>query len=88
MFSRCLPVASCNVAGHVAREWALQGLGATCLIPAAVKEEENRGEPTRLLTGWSEQGVDIPLIMPARQLPHRLRVFIDYLAAYCAKLPD
>lgn len=70
----------------VALEFVLAGLGiAWFSAPMAVPYEE-RGELVRLLPDWQPPGgVDISVVTAARQMPHRVRLFIDYLAGHFAE---
>ncbi|MDL2216545.1 LysR family transcriptional regulator [Desulfovibrio sp. OttesenSCG-928-M14] len=71
----------------VALEFMLAGLGIGWLaVPKAVAYEES-GQLLRLLPDWRPPGgVDISVVTPARQMPHRVRLFVDFLATHFADM--
>ncbi len=69
-------------------ELALAGLGAIPLMTAVAAEYEKKGQLVRLLPEWRTPGLDISVVMAGAQLPHRIRLFVDYLAAHFAKLAN
>lgn len=66
----------------VASEFVLAGMGASWFPVHMAAVYEKKGELVHILKGWSPANIDINLIMPTRQLPHRVRLFADHLVDY------
>lgn len=68
---------------RVALEFCLAGLGASWSVPSSAASHVESGQLLRLLPEWSPPGgVDLSVVTASRQVPHRVRLFIDYLAAH------
>ena len=65
-------------------EFVIAGLGVSMMPPRMMAPFEKHNLVKRILPEWSEASADITLVMPTGQLPHRVRLFVDYLAAHFA----
>lgn len=63
-------------------EFLLAGLGAVLAPPRMMRPFEKHGLAKRVLPEWSEANASLSLVMPAIQLPQRVRIFVDYLIAH------
>lgn len=71
--------------GALMGEFLVAGLGVALAPPRMMVPFEKHGLVKRILPEWSEStSSDITLVMPTGQLPHRVRLFVDYLAAHFA----
>lgn len=67
--------------------FVLGGLGISILpIPMATPHEQS-GDLVRLLPDWTTPTVDMHILMADGRMPKRVRLFVDYLVEYFAKLP-
>lgn len=71
----------------IAMEFTLAGLGVTMLVPHIAKEFVDNGQLIPILPGWETTGADMNLVMPPGDPPHRVRLFVDHLAAHFAAVP-
>ena len=67
-------------------ELALAGAGVTWLVHPAVTPYVESGELVPVLPGWTITGFDICAVMASSQVPKRVRLFVDYLVDYFARL--
>jgi DNA-binding transcriptional LysR family regulator len=67
--------------GSVLHDWALQGRGLAWRSLWEVGEDLARGRLLAVLTDWAAPSLGIHAVFPQRQLPLRLRLFIDHLRA-------
>ena len=72
----------------IAYEFALEGLGVSWMAPSLIPVLEEHGDLVPILPGWTSPGVDINVLMADRELPRRVRLFVDYLVNYFAGLPE
>ena len=63
----------------VARELVLKGLGIAMLVEELYRRDIASGDAVRVLPKWSHQTSTISAVVPARALPAKTRVFVDYL---------
>lgn len=87
--TRSVPVRAVHTVNtpSAALEFVLAGLGISWFSAPMAGPYEEKGELTRLLPEWTPPGgVDISVVTAARQMPHRVRLFIDYLAAHFADM--
>ncbi|CAK7072713.1 MAG: HTH-type transcriptional regulator DmlR [Desulfovibrio sp.] len=72
----------------IAVELASEGLGVTWLAPAMLENHPDLIEHdlVHILPEWSVPGIDINLVMPNRQLPYRVRLYVDFLAEHFAQM--
>ena len=68
--------------GGLMAEFLLAGIGASLAPPSMMKAFEKYNMVKRLLPEWTGPVTDLHLVMPEGQLPHRVRLFADYLAAH------
>lgn len=73
---------------HLLHEIALAGLGVMWLVPSMAHEYVESGEMVPILPGWTIQGVELGIMMPGRQLPQRIRLFVDHIVEYFAASPQ
>jgi DNA-binding transcriptional LysR family regulator len=66
----------------IALELLLAGQGITPVIPQLVNAFDRKENLIQLLPDWHMVEVDINLTMPADQMPKRIRLFVDHLAAH------
>ena len=70
----------------LALELLFAGQGVTAIIPQLAKAFDRKSELVQLLPDWPLARVDINLTMPSEQMPKRVRLFVDYLAAHFQNL--
>lgn len=63
-----------------ALELALAGLGITWLVPMTLKHPAiKESDLVPVLPGWTVPDIEINVVMAKSQLPHRVRLFLDFL---------
>lgn len=62
-------------------ELALAGAGVAWSVPAAAEPYVAKGELVRILPGWTVPEFDINAVMASKQIPKRVRLFVDFLVA-------
>jgi DNA-binding transcriptional LysR family regulator len=65
-----------------------EGAGCSLLPEEWMSSELALGTVVRLWPDWQEPKVDAHLLFTDRQLPARVRAFVDFLTAWFAKLPN
>ena len=64
----------------IGMEFALSGQGVTPLIETIAAPFRENGKLVLILPEWKTPDVDISIVMAGNHLPHRIRLFVDYLA--------
>jgi DNA-binding transcriptional LysR family regulator len=64
----------------------LDGAGCSVLPDVWMESEVAQGKIMRLWPDWHELKVDVHLLFTERQLPARVRAFVDFLSAWFAQL--
>lgn len=73
----------------LALDLAMEGCGITWLAPAILKHPEMKeNDLVHILPEWSVPGIELNIVMPNRQLPYRVRLFVDHLVEHFAKMPQ
>lgn len=73
----------------LALDLAIAGQGVTWLAPALLSHPEMREHDlVHILPEWSVPGIQLNIVMPNRQLPYRVRLYVDFLVEHFAKLPQ
>lgn len=84
-----MPIALASNSGEVIQHWALDGAGIACKSLWDVEEDLAAGRLVELLGAYSRDTADMFLVYPERRnLPHRVRLFIDHLTRALAPLGD
>ena len=70
-------------------ELAFAGLGVTWLAPAILDHPKiaEQHDLVSVLPGWTVPGIELNVVMAGKQVPQRVRLFIDELVAHFTKLP-
>lgn len=63
-------------------EFALKGLGMAVFPLMLAGRYVKSGQLVQLLPDWNVPGMALSLVMPGGQLPHRVRLLIDYLVRH------
>lgn len=64
-------------------EMVQAGIGLSWLVPPVLKHPAlATNELVTVLPGWTIPGIDLYVVMANNQLPHRVRLFLDYLIAH------
>lgn len=72
----------------LAFDMALAGLGIALHMPAAATKFVESGEIIQVLPEWRHHAVELNVVMADGYIPQRVRLFIDHIAEYFAKLPE
>jgi len=67
--------------GSVLHDWALEGRGLVWRSLWEVGEDLHAGRLTAVLDDWAAPPLGIHAVFPQRQMPLRLRLFVDHLKA-------
>lgn len=70
----------------ICHEFAVAGHGITMLRKNIAEENERDGSLVRLLPEWSGMHHDMYIITPQRQIPRRVRLFVEFILEYCATI--
>ena len=73
----------------LALELVTMGIGVSWLAPAIVNHPRlSEGDFVNVLPGWTVPRVELNVVMPNRQLPHRVRLYLDHIVEHFAKMPQ
>lgn len=67
-------------------ELALAGAGVAWFVAHVVAPHVERGDLVPILPGWIVPGFDLNAVMVSRQVPKRVRLFVDYLVEHFARM--
>lgn len=69
-------------------EFALAGLGVAMIRKTAAAAHAKAGRLVRVLPDWEGPKHDLKLVTGPGQLPHRVRLFVDYMLNYYASIQE
>lgn len=67
------------------RDFCLAGHGAALLRDLMAEPDEREGRLLRLLPQWTGLVHDVCIVTGSRQLPRRVRLFVDHMLALYAE---
>lgn len=85
-----VPVTAAHMVNSVslALELVAGGRGVAWLAPAIMPHPKHSGEDlVNVLPGWTVPGIDLNIVMANRQLPHRVRLFLDHIVDHFDRMP-
>lgn len=68
-------------------DFALAGHGVAMLRNSVAEPEVKQGRLVRLLPEWNGPSHDVYMVTTGGQMPKRVRVFVDYMTGFFAKMP-
>lgn len=85
-----VPVKAVHTVNSVslALEMALAGIGVTWLVPAVLEHPSLQiNDLVPILPGWTVPGIELNVVMADKQVPYRVRLFVDHLAEHFSRMP-
>ena len=71
---------------RLALELVLAGQGVSAFLPQIADRFSRAGELIRLLPDWNMGEVEVHILLPDRQQPQRIRLFVDHLVEHFKKV--